>query len=279
MKLDHVIIAVHDLAAAIADYRTLGFNVQPGGRHSKSTSHNALIAFEDGAYFELISWPQPDPAHRWFNMLAKHGEGLMDFALIPDDVPRAIQHAKSRGLALNGPVDGGRFRPDGMELKWQAARQATFDLPFLCADITPREMRVPALEAWRHANGAVGVSTVSVRVRNLDVSLERYRALLGDEMIARPVNLPGAGLRIAAIHLGSTAIVLMAPSGAPASCAFVRALDEQLESRGEGPCAIAMRAVFPGEARIGVLDPRLTHGVTAELEASPARSPRTASRA
>jgi catechol 2,3-dioxygenase-like lactoylglutathione lyase family enzyme len=47
--LDHVVIAVGDLEQAIADYRSLGFTVVPGGRHPGRTSHNALIVFEDGA--------------------------------------------------------------------------------------------------------------------------------------------------------------------------------------------------------------------------------------
>ncbi|HET9653338.1 MAG TPA: VOC family protein [Usitatibacter sp.] len=261
LQLDHVIIAVHDLAAAIADYRALGFTVHPGGRHSMSTSHNALVVFADGAYFELIAWPQPDPAHRWFNVLAKHGEGLMDFALIPDDVPRAIEAARSRGLALNGPIDGGRVRTDGMELKWKTGRQTTFDLPFLCGDITPREGRVPEGDIRRHANGAAGIATLGVAVLDIEASVARYRALLGEEA-GTPVTLPGLGVRAAIVRLAGTDIVLMAPSVEAPSCPFVRELQERLATRGEGPCAVAIRA--KASAR---LDPRYTHGVVAEFTA------------
>lgn len=260
-RLDHVIIAVHDLAAAIADYRALGFTVHPGGRHSKSTSHNALVVFEDGAYFEIISWPQPDAAHRWYGVLGRHGEGLMDFALIPDDVPRAIDEAKSRGLALNGPIDGGRVRTDGMELKWQTGRQATFDLPFLCGDITPREGRVPTGDLRRHGNGARGVATVSVAVADLEASMARYAALLGEKIDA-PLTLPGLGVRAAFVRLENTVIALVTPSVDAQPCPFVRDLKDRLESRGEGPCAVAIRA-----GASALLDPRYTHGVVAELAA------------
>lgn len=260
MRLDHVVIAVHDLATAIADYRSLGFNVQPGGRHSKSTSHNALIVFQDGAYFELIAWPQPDPAHRWYDVLVKHGEGLMDFALLPDDVPGAIERARSRGLALDGPVDGGRFRPDGVELQWRTGRQKTFDLPFLCRDITPRDGRVPTGDVRRHANGATGVATVSVAVADLEASVARYRALLGDEAVEPPVAMPGLGVRAAFARLAGTDLMLVAPSVDAQSSPFVRELKERLETRGEGPCGLAIRA-----GANALLDPRYTHGVTAEL--------------
>lgn len=259
-RLDHVIIAVHDLATAIADFRTLGFTVLPGGRHSTSTSQNALIVFQDGAYFELIAWPEPDPAHRWYNVLAKHGEGLMDFALIPDDVPRAIERAKSRGLVLNGPIDGGRLRPDGIELKWRTGRQTTFDLPFLCGDITPREGRVPDGDLRRHANGATGIATITVAVADLDASVERYRALLGGDDVASPFTLPGLGVRVARVRLAGTDIVLTAPSVDAQSCPFVRELQERLRTRGEGPCAVAIRA-----RASALLDPRYTHGAIAEL--------------
>lgn len=179
--LDHVVIAVHDLAAAIDDYRALGFNVIAGGRHPPPrTSSNALVVFEDGAYLELISWDPPNPAERWSNLLQEHGEGIIDFALIPEDLPRAVEEARARGLRLNGPLDGQRVRPDGTRVRWQTARQSTFDLPFLCADITPRALRVPEGEARVHPNGATGITQVEVSVHDRSASLARYRALLGD---------------------------------------------------------------------------------------------------
>jgi hypothetical protein len=178
--LDHVVVAVHDLERARADYRAQGFTVTPGGTHPPPrTSRNALVVFEDGSYLELITWTPPNPAERWSNLLQRFGEGYIDFALVPEDVPRAIEEAKSRGLDLNGPIPGARLRPDGREVKWQTARQATFDLPFLCGDVTPREWRVPEGECRRHANRVRGIRTVIVAVADRARSSERYAALLG----------------------------------------------------------------------------------------------------
>lgn len=179
LSLDHVVIAFHDLERAIAGWQAQGYTVVRGGRHPGRTSHNALVAFEDGSYVELIAWAEPGPSERWYNMLMQYGEGLMDFALLPESVPRAIEEAKARGLHLNGPIDGGRVRPDGVELQWQTARQTTFDLPFLCGDVTPRELRVPAGEARKHANNAIGIARVVVAVDDVEASLKRYEALLG----------------------------------------------------------------------------------------------------
>lgn len=233
-RLDHVVIAVHDLARAVEDYRALGFTVQIGGRHPGRTSHNALVVFEDGAYLELIAWPEPGPAERWFNVLTAHGEGFMDFALIPEDVPRAIDEARSRGLALNGPIDGARVRPDGLEIKWRTGRQATFDLPFFCGDVTPRELRVPEGDARRHANGALGVASLTVGVQDVEVSRARYRALLGTPELA----------------VGETRLVLTAGTAAR-----------------EGPCAMQLRTSI--RAKAGPLDQTLTHGAAIELTPPP----------
>jgi hypothetical protein len=215
VKLDHVVIAFHDLEQAIADWQSRGFTVVRGGRHPGRTSHNALVVFEDGAYVELIAWTQPGPAERWYNELMKHGEGLMDFALLPESVPRAIEEAKARGLELKGPIDGGRLRPDGKEVKWQTARQHTFDLPFLCGDVTPRELRVPTGDTRRHANGRKGIAKVTVAVRDVEVSLRRYEALLG----ALDRTADGA------IRVGECVIELV----------------KHERARGEGPEAIELR--------------------------------------
>jgi catechol 2,3-dioxygenase-like lactoylglutathione lyase family enzyme len=265
-RLDHVVIAVAELARTIEDYRSLGFNVVIGGRHSTSTSHNALVAFADGAYLELIAWQGPDPAHRWYGVHAKHGDGLMDFALLPLDTTDAVAAAKSRGLAIEGPIDGGRVRPDGRELKWQTARQATHDLPFLCGDVTPRELRVPPGEAHRHANGVQGVASVAVAVHDIEVSRARYRALLGAEAnVGSPVVLAGLGIRIAVVAIGESALVLQTPA-CPASTdetAPARELRERLATRGEGPCGLALRTIAASKGL--TLDRSRTHGVPLEL--------------
>ena len=225
--LDHVVIAVGDLEQAIADYRSVGFTVVPGGRHPGRTSHNALIVFDDGAYIELIAWTAPNDAERWNVMHRTYGDGFMDFALIPDDLPRATAEAKARGLPLNGPIDGGRVRPDGVELKWQTARQETFDLPFLCGDVTPRALRVPQGESGRHANGALGIPRLVVAVNDVQASRARYAALLGRD----------------SLRLHACEITLASP-GAATVPGFERQTAQRLQTRGEGPCGIAIATTF-----------------------------------
>ncbi|MBV7456671.1 VOC family protein [Acidovorax sp. sif1233] len=260
--LDHIVIAVADLQAAIADYRALGLQVLTGGQHPGRTSHNALVVFADGAYLELIAWRAPAPEERWYRTLRDHGEGLVDFALRAPDTVQALADARARGLGtLTGPVDGGRLRPDGAQLRWQTARHATPDVPFLCGDITPRALRVPEGAARVHPNGAEGAAALTVAVHDLDATLARYQALLGAQAQAATLASAG-GIRTARLPLGSTLLWLQSPeraASAPGAAEppAAQALRERLASRGEGPCALVLRrradTLPPGTAA--------THGV------------------
>lgn len=191
-------MAVGDLEQGVARYTGAGFTVTPGGRHPGRNTSNALVVFEDGAYLELITYSAPSPDERWWRELDAHGDGLVDFALLPQDLPAAVAQAQARGLAdITGPLPGGRVRPDGKRVAWQTARQTHHDLPFLCADITPRVLRVPEGELRRHRNGARGLSEVTVAVTDVPASLARYRALLGDEAVqGGEVMLEGARVRL-----------------------------------------------------------------------------------
>lgn len=182
--IDHVVILVKNLDQAVADYKQLGFNVTPGGEHMDGATHNALVAFADGSYLELIAFKREAPEHRWWRHAlntARGNEGLIDFALLPTDIANDIAAARQRGLDYKGPFPGGRQRPDGVEIRWQTGQPTTPDLPFLCGDVTPRTLRVPSGPAWVHPNGVTGIDALVVLVRDVEESAGHYRALLGIE--------------------------------------------------------------------------------------------------
>ncbi|WP_027474876.1 VOC family protein [Curvibacter gracilis] len=243
LPLDHIVIAVQQLDRAIADYRALGFQVLIGGRHNGRTSHNALVVFQDGSYLELIAWEGPAPQERWYTTLQSAGEGLVDFALLPGDTTEVLNAARSRGLlSLEGPFDGARLRPDGAQLRWQTARHASPDLPFLCGDISPRALRVSESPADRlHPNGALGVARLDIAVLDLPTSLARYQALLGPDLAAGPVLLR-EGVQQISLTLGSTELRLLSPASEQADGAQAQALKHRLATRGEGPCALVLRS-------------------------------------
>lgn len=281
LALDHIVIAVNDLDTAITDYRALGFQVLVGGQHPGRTSHNALAVFADGSYLEIIAWRAPAPEERWYRTLRDHGEGLVDFALLPHDTAQALAEARARGLdTLTGPLDGGRVRPDGAQLLWQTARHATPDVPFFCGDITPRALRVPEGTVRTHPNGALGVATLTVAVHDLNVTLARYQALLGPKAsIARAAGAgpdDARGVRTATVTVGTLTITLQsAPADAraahtahtahsPPESAHADALRQRLATRGEGPCAVGLRRA-PGDAA-EMFNVNACHGVALHWE-------------
>lgn len=263
--LDHIVILVRDLAKAIEDYTALGFTVIPGGEHQGGASHNALIAFADDSYLELLAFQrpplpteQPSPLERRFRQREAVSEGLIDFALLPEDIQRAIATAAGRGLALEGPFPGSRVRPDGQRVAWQLGIPPAPALPFLCADVTPRALRVPQGEAQRHANGVTGVAGLAVAVSDLGRYVAGYRSLLGVKPRPGPA-LPVPDAQGVHFMLSTAVIALVAPASDRSP------LHDHLARRGEGPLALWLHT--RDVARSGRLDPARSHGAWIELVA------------
>jgi catechol 2,3-dioxygenase-like lactoylglutathione lyase family enzyme len=264
-RLDHVVLVVEDLPGASADFETLGFTVTPGGEHKDLGTRNALVGFSDGSYLELIAFgeaqrvagsPEATADHPAFNRVdvwRRRGPGLVDFALLPTNITRDIALAGERGLALCEPLPGARVRPDGLQVSWQFGFPDAFDLPFLCADVTPRSRRVPEGSAAEHRNGSRGISGVTVAVKDLVKSTARYAALLGfaAEESSRVVD---STVSAAEFALGDTCLTLTAPEARRGP------LEDRLRVRGQGPCALQLRG--GGSA---VLPPEYTQGARIEL--------------
>src|SRR3972149_10155128 len=114
MRFDHAILAVWDLQAARADFHELGFTSVYGGQHHGGRTHNALIAFADGSYLELMA--PTDPAHvtarpgEGYLFVFQHGEGFAGYALHMEDLETAVGGMRRRGLLVGEPAAGGRRR-------------------------------------------------------------------------------------------------------------------------------------------------------------------------
>ncbi|OPF90116.1 VOC family protein [Rhodopseudomonas palustris] len=255
-QIDHVVVAVANLDQAIVDYRRLGFTVEAGGEHPGRGSRNALVVFDDGSYFELIAFDRPAPDFRWWQVLDRSGPGLVDYALLPRNIDADVAAAQSRGLDFENPEDGGRERPDGERLIWKTARSKQSDTPFFCGDVTPRALRVPEGAVRQHPNGALGIGSVVVAVKDIDRSVGRYAALFG-EPAAHVHALPGLGVRIAHLPADRSAITLITPTAEGPAGQRVAA---HLKSRGESPFAIGLKGAPPT-----TLDIKLSHGAPLEF--------------
>ena len=180
--LDHVVIAVHNLEAAIQDYRALGFTVVRGGIHASRATQNALITFPDGTYLELLA-PTGEPPVSGvidFSVLLQRGEGLAGYALRSDDLEADIARLQAQGLAVSEAIPGERRRDDGLVIRWKLALLDGEFSPFLIQDVTPRERRVshdPVVTT--HPNRMVGVRGIEIAVRDLTTARSRNARQLG----------------------------------------------------------------------------------------------------
>ncbi|HET9493623.1 MAG TPA: VOC family protein, partial [Chloroflexia bacterium] len=240
---------VHSLDDAVRDYTALGFTVVPGGEHAGGLSHNALVSFADGSYLELIAFKGGGVPEDHLFYRPGNPEGLVTYALLPDDIERTVSEARLRGLDMGAPRPGGRERPDGTRIEWKIAEPPSRDLPFLCWDVTPRDLRVPGGSATVHLNGATGLADLVVSVGNLGTSEARYEALLGEPPLDDPASdQPGC----AAFRLGESAVLLT-----PATA----------ESGREGPWMLSVMCEPP--VPFSVTDLALTHGVRLSFVMSP----------
>jgi catechol 2,3-dioxygenase-like lactoylglutathione lyase family enzyme len=242
-SIDHVVIAVRDLAEATRDFTDLGFTVTPGGEHAHRGSHNALIPFADGSYIEVIAFR--DVGSRsgddWWDLL-QTGEGWVDCALLSDDLESDAARFREAGLEVAGPNPGGRLRPDGQEVAWRIVRPAKIDaarLPFVIEDVTSRDLRVPAGEQAVHANGARGLLGVINVVRDLEQAVDAYGRLLGGQPSSSENGLEGAG-RAARFALGNHWLQLVEPNETQSE------LRANLERRGPGPFEIVISTAGDG---------------------------------
>ncbi|MBA3450881.1 MAG: VOC family protein [Chloroflexia bacterium] len=251
--IDHLVLAVRNLAAASDDYAQLGFTVTPGGEHTGGATHNALISFADGAYFELIAFREPDrpQQHKWWGRFAK-GEGPVDFALRGDDDAAEAARLAGSGIDVEGPIDGGHLRPDGERIAWRNLGLSAdgAPLPFVIEDVTARELRVPPGAATEHALGVTGVAGVTLLVADLDRATPPFAALLHTPGEPAPFDIPGVR-RAQRFAFDSHWIDLAEADPAAAD------LHTHINERGAAPYEIVLAGLEPGAELLSL---NLTHG-------------------
>ena len=254
--IDHVVIAVRDLDQATSDFTAAGFTVTPGGEHVNGVTHNALIAFQDGSYFEVIAWKSPDESQdtEWWRRL-NHGEGFIDYALRTIDLHDEVARLRAAGLDAPDPTPGGRLRPDGQRVEWETLRLDPAihpSLPFWCHSTNDRSLRVPSGAQAVHANGATGIEAITIGVGNLAQAANDYEIVAG---IAGAIDSqPADGTTSQSFQIGPVMVTLTQASD-PASD-----LGQAIAARGDVPIAVHLNGQGSGQ-----LDTRLTHGAAITL--------------
>jgi len=257
-KIDHIVIMVEDLSIAIDDYSALGFTVLEGGTHAANPTHNALVVFADGVYLEIIAL-RPGATREMSSRLQRWVQarpGLVDIALLPNDIEADIAGARQRGLIIEDAQIGGRIRPDGQEIVWKTANLKGAGLPFFCRDETPRALRVPEGEVRQHPNGVTGVADVTIAVTDLAASASQYQALLGIEPQANgAAPIPEA--KIVTFSLGATTITLAQPTTRTSP------LQTYLAAGGQRPYSFSLQT--NRKEGLGSLDMNRTHNTRIKL--------------
>ena len=103
--LDHVPIAVGDLARAADDYRALGFTLKPGRPHDDGIE-NQHVKFSDGTELELITAPEArDALTTTYRRHLEHGDGPAFLALFAPDL--GLADARLNALKTGHARSGG----------------------------------------------------------------------------------------------------------------------------------------------------------------------------
>ena len=177
MQFDHVVLVVDDLEHAVSAFSNEGFNVVSGGINGPT--HNAIIAFSDATYIELISL-RSKIARRLFQFANALGllrlrgrlrkdfnnrlmtwfgsrQGLMDLCVRAESIDALLQSRQHLGNVFTPSVPFTRTRPDGVRVMWRLMGACDLAAPFYIEDITEHRLRVPDGEAQFHPNGALGI--------------------------------------------------------------------------------------------------------------------------
>ena len=198
MLLDHIVLFVDDLDDAIQTFSSFGFTVTPGG--TNGPTHNALIAFENETYIELIAL-RTIRVRRLFKLLRSVGliglrraakrdlntrlfswfsgpQGFRDICFRAPSLEAVKQDCQKKGYPLTPIIAFNRHRPDGITVSWYLAGTLDEEQPFFIEDKTPLHYRIPDGRARIHTNGALGITELTTRTV-LNFSAENVTTVTG----------------------------------------------------------------------------------------------------
>lgn len=120
MRIDHVLLAVHDIEVTAGRLlESYGLASVPGGRHPGWGTANRIVPL-GGQYLEIIGAADPlraaeNPFGQWVRARSADGDMLAGLMVDPDDFDAVCAR-----LSLT-PVHGERSRPDGTSASWRLA--------------------------------------------------------------------------------------------------------------------------------------------------------------
>lgn len=191
--IDHVVVAVRDLALAAQAWKAAGFTVSPRGKHSDYMgTANHTIVFEHD-YIELMGIDQATAHNQPTIDFLKEREGIERVAFTTDDAAALAAELKAHGLAAAEPVSFSRPvpLPDGgsAEARFQIATWPHGEAPaglrvFACQHYTRDAVWI--LQLQQHANGARRLMRIELVAQDPEASAAHMGRLIDQPV--RPVT-------------------------------------------------------------------------------------------
>jgi catechol 2,3-dioxygenase-like lactoylglutathione lyase family enzyme len=155
LAIDHAVIAVRDLDAALASFRTLGFTLTPRGYHSIGSQNHCIML--GSTYIELLAAPVEHPWLEYYRKFLERGDGLAALALATDDADAAYAALRAQGVQARAPMDLSRPVEGGVA-RFRLV-QVDSNL-FVCQHLTRELVWRPEWQS--HANGATELALVAL---------------------------------------------------------------------------------------------------------------------
>lgn len=173
-----------------------------GGEHAEGLTANAFLYFQDRSFIELISFIKPakvrllmrsglayllmanGPKHvRYrFGQAAGFVPGLIDAALLEEELEDLSADMTSAGIKHIAPQNFARATPDGVQLTWRILCPLDSALPFIRDDYRPN-LAIPAQEL-NHPNGVTGVHMLHYAVDDLAKAANCWNGM-GEQVVWR----------------------------------------------------------------------------------------------
>lgn len=217
-NLDHVIVAVRDLAAAARTYTALlGRGPSWRGEHPALGTVNVLYRL-DNTYLELLS-PQPEGslAEGLRAQLEEKGEGLLGLAFGTEDADSCRAALAERGLHPAAPRKGlGRDRDSGAVREFLSVLLSPDEsrgvLLFAIQHLSPPVLLPPAGLVAPAAGAVAGVDHVVVRTSDAEAAKQLYGRELGIRL-ALDRSFEQWGARLLFFRIGGLTIEIAASLG------------------------------------------------------------------
>jgi catechol 2,3-dioxygenase-like lactoylglutathione lyase family enzyme len=218
-SLDHVIVAVADLAAAAATYtRLLGRGPSWRGAHPGWGTANVLFRLED-TYLELVTPAGEGPFGAGLRaQLDAAGEGPVGFALGTDDADALAAALRARGLAAGDPLPGeGRETASGAVRHWRNVmlpREAARGILVFGIEHRSPPDALPLVAPDDPAAAVAGIDHVVVRTDAPEAAIAFYGEGLGLRL-ALDRTFEAWGARLLFFRIGGITIEVAAPARPP----------------------------------------------------------------